>query len=292
MMSGTCGRLVCGRPVVPTVLKLPDSRCKFVRMKARPDVMPRVFFGIVAGLALLIAQAATAQDSLAQRLSSDRPGQISCGAWLAGDRIGFTLDAAAADYLLRFDGSPEVFVLHPDKAALGGKVLRYDSGETALQVSGWGGLTLYTDANPSGVPAVRTGDAAIQEPAPPSLAELVAASEDDSENLGRDRGLDLVFTADWNGLAGNGPARALALDTMENVARGIERFGRTAHGREELARRVKSVMLAVAGRPTVTLNGRTLTVTFDPGQGYEGRASSRAITRALATLFAGPQKQS
>ena len=252
--------------------------------------MPRVLFGVVAGVALLFVRAATAQDSLAQRLSSDRPGQINCGAWLAGDKVGFALEPAGANFLLRFDGSPEVFVLHPDKAALGGKVLRYDSGDTALQVSGWGGLTLYTDADPAGIPAARSGDAAIEEPASVSLAELATAARDESENLDRAGRFDLAFSTDWNELSDSASARALAMDAMGNVARGIERFGRTAQGREKLSRRLSSVTLAVAGRPTVTLNGRTLIVTFDPEHGYDGRASSRVIARALATLLAAPQK--
>ena len=58
-------------------------------------------------------------------------------------------------------------MLYADHASLGGRVLKYDSGETAILVTVWGGLTLYTDAQPSGLPAVRTADAAA--PTPPSI---------------------------------------------------------------------------------------------------------------------------
>jgi hypothetical protein len=50
-------------------------------------------------------------------------------------------------------------------------------------------------------------------------------------------------------------------------------------------------MLTIAGRPTVTLKGKKLMVTFDPGSGYEGCASSRAISRALVTLLAARKTQ-
>src|SRR5579871_6767429 len=68
----------------------------------------------------------------------------------------------------------------------------------------------------------------------------------------------------------------------ETVPRGIDRFGRRPQGREALMRHVKSVMLTIAGQPTVTLNAGTLMVTFDPDHGYECLASSLAISRAFA----------
>ena len=175
---------------------------------------------------------------------------------------------------------------------MGGKVLRYDSGETAVQVSSWGGVTLYTDSQPAGLPAARTGDSSIPEPASASIAELENAAEDESAELARERHLDVAFSADWNGLEANSSARALALDALDNVARALDRFGRGAPRRNALARRISTVTLMIAGRPTVTLNGKALTVTFDPGQGYEGLASSRAITRALESLLPASQKQS
>lgn len=258
--------------------------------------MPRIYFGIVMGAALVLAptlaQRAPAEESFLQRLFSDRPGRIDDGSYLAGDRVAFSLDQSGTNYLLRFENSPEIFVLSPDNAAMGGKVLRYDSGETAVQVSSWGGVTLYTDSEPSGLPAARTGDSSIPEPASTSIAELENAAEDDSAQLARERHLDVAFSADWSGLEGNASARALALDALDNVARALERFCRGTPRHNALARRVRTVTLMIAGRPTVTLNGKTMTVTFDPAQGYEGRASSRAITRALESLLPATQKQS
>lgn len=258
--------------------------------------MFRISAGATVGVTLLVgpllAQPVAAQDSVLQRLSSDRLGHVDCGSYVAGDRIGFTVGAAGPDYLLRLEASPEVFVLHSDNAAMGGKVLRYDSGETALQVSGWGGITLYTDSEPVGLPAVRTGEATVPPPPDVSITELEDAAQDNTEHLAHAQRLDVEFSADWSGLAADAGARALALNAMENVARGLGRFGRSPQSRDMLARRVNLVMFAVAGRPTVTLVGKMLTVTFDPRQGYEGRASSRAIARALSGLLPKSQKQS
>lgn len=251
-----------------------------------------LLFGAILMPAYCAAQDVQPRETLEARLSSDRMGRVESGTYLAGDRVSFALDSTGADYLLGFDGTPEIFVLHADTASLGGRILKYDSGETALHVSGWGALTLYTDAAPSGLPAVRTGD--FNAPAAPavSLEEVQDAAAEDTGQLGTMQRLPVSFNADWAALASNAQARPIALDAMENVTRGIERFCRSAHGHEVFARRINAVTLAMAGRPTVTLEGKTLIVTFNPDMGYEGRSSSRSIAFALGMLLSVAKNQS
>jgi len=252
----------------------------------------RDLVGAALLLSLFSTSAARSQDSFQERLSSARLGYVEPGTYLAGDKVGFAVDAQGDHYLLRFNGSSEVFVLYPDSASLGGRVLKYDSGETALQVAGWGGVTLYTDDDPDGLPAVRTGDSVLPVPEVASVARVEDAAQDSAEHLADVNRINLAFSADWNALAASAPACAVALDAMENTTRGLDRFGKNARGRDALARRVSAVMLSIAGRPAVGLSGKTLVVTVDPSRGYEGRASSRAITRALGALLSVPQKQS
>ena len=257
--------------------------------------MAKAGFAVVTAFALMSVCAPSvthAQDSFEERLSTERLGYLDPGTYLAADKIGFSLDADGANYLLRFDGSPEIFVLYTDNASLGGSVLKYDSGETALQVSGWGGVTLYTDPDPRGLPAVRTGDSTAPSPPQTSVSDIENAAQDDAEHLAYVRRLNLAFTADWTAIADSPTARALALDAMENAARGLDRFSASVAARETLSRRVNKVMLSIAMHPAVMMSGKTLVVTFDPARGYAGRASSRAIARSLRTLLAVPQKQS
>lgn len=242
----------------------------------------------IAILTLILAGALTparAQDTFGGRLSLERLGEVKPGIYLAGDNVRFTLVNEGDNFLLRFDNNPEVFVLYTGHASLGGRILKYDSGETVLQVAGWGGMTLYTDASPTGLPTVRTGDATA--PAPPniSLSDMQNAAEDETQHLAYTRGLRLGVSADWQALAGNGAMRALAFDTMENTVRGLDRFSYSAGGREALAHRIDSVMIEAAAKPTLMLKAKTLIVTFNPARGYEGRASSRAIARALGSVF-------
>jgi hypothetical protein len=53
-----------------------------------------------------------------------------------------------------------------------------------------------------------------------------------------------------------------------------------------MSKRVDTVSIMAAPRPKVNIAGHTLQVTFNPGAGYVGRASSRAVARGLMKLFA------
>lgn len=250
----------------------------------------------LAGTILLVGTslicAAEPGGSLQAKLSSGRLGHLEPGTYLAGDRAEFALGAAGPNFLLRCDGSPEVFVVTPDNAPMGGRVLRYDSGQTALQVSGWGGVTLYTDTDPEGLPAVRTGGAPAFPLPLVSDDDIRTAAEDLSDTIERLHRINLSFLVDWSSIPNTSLVRARALDAIENIARGIERLGRSPRWRQALSRRISEVMLARGGTPAVKLSGQTLLITFNPDTGYEGRASSRAIASALGTLLAAPQKQS
>ena len=240
---------------------------------------------IALGLALSIAPRVCAQDDEPNsELSFNRLAYIQPGTYSAGDALAFMLDGAGSNYLLRFKGASEVFVLYVDHGSLGGRVLKYDSGETAINVSGWGGMTLYTDSTPQGLPAVRTGDSYPPNPPSISLQDMQSAAGDEAERLGYLRRLNVQFSADWSALSDNPNVRGFAFDTLENAARGIERFTANGGARDAFARRVASVDISPGSKPTLGLNGRTLIVTFNPGQGFAGRASSRAIARALGNV--------
>ncbi|HEY4114022.1 MAG TPA: DUF4908 domain-containing protein [Rhizomicrobium sp.] len=234
---------------------------------------------------MLAAVVAHAQSgSLAERLTMDRVGAVQPGTYAAGDKIKFVIDTAGNNYLLRFDGDPEVFAVYVDRISLGGRLLKYDSGEIVARVSGWGGITLYTDGNPNGLPAVRAGDGNIAAPAPIGIDQVQAIAASEGERLAALR-MKITFTADWSVLENNLAMRLVAVDAMENAARGIERFAKNGSAREQVAHHVNTVTLATSLKPTLSLDAKTLIVTFDPDRGYFGRASSRAIARALKIVL-------
>jgi hypothetical protein len=243
---------------------------------------------IAAGIALGLGLALTASAQYSEpgdRLTIDRLAYIQPGTYMAGDSMAFEIVAEGGNYLLRFRGAPEVFVLYADHGSLGGRILKYDSGETALNVAGWGGMTLYTDSAPQGLPAVRTGEALSPQPPTASVSEMQSTANDEAERLAYVRRLNVQFAVDWNGFGENPLVRAFAFDTMENTARGIERFTGGGAQREAFAKRVSQIAVVVGSRPTLAINGRTLVVSFNPGMSFAGRASSRAIARALGNVL-------
>jgi hypothetical protein len=229
--------------------------------------MSRRVLAIAANLALALAclapPLARAQDSVEERLSDDRLAPIVPGVYVAGDRIGFSLDALwAANICCAWTARRKCSCSIPTRASLGGRVLKYDSGETALLVAGWGGMTLYTDAQPGGLPAVRTGDS-VPPSAPFGVAVRDAGAAGDSgQRLGMCGASTLNFTADWNALASDSALRAFAYDAMENAARGLDRFAAFGPAHDALARRVNTISIQTNSRPLIVLNGKTLVVTI------------------------------
>lgn len=249
------------------------------------------FKGAVVGAILLAASASAgfAQQLLGEKLYADRVGGIEPGNYSAGDNVHFTLDPYGDKYLLRISDQPEVYVLHTDRASLGGRVLKYDSGSTALQVSGWGALTLYTDDQPAGLPAVREGDSTPPQPSQITLPDFQNAAQDETQHLAYSHQLHLSFTADWNALAGDANARAFVFDAMQNTGRGLDRFASHDDARNALAQKVSSVKIVLGKASNVALSGKTLVVSVDASRGYAGRESSRAVSLALAHLLSVKQ---
>jgi hypothetical protein len=230
--------------------------------------------------------------SMAARLSAERVGDVRPGIYSTGDgSIVFTLEPYNDKYLLSFQNSPEVFVLSVEHGSLGARVLKYDTGTTAIRVSVWGGMTLYTSTAPGGIPATRQGDA----PPPVQLAvsqpDLQTAMQDETSHLTYVQNVDLHFSADPSVLAADPETRGWAFGALVNAATGIERYlASLPTARQIFTKRINSVKLAEGGKPTITLAGQTLLVSFVPGEGHEGHASSLAIQEELSKLLANTAK--
>jgi Domain of unknown function (DUF4908) len=247
--------------------------------------MPRI--GLALLFSLCLAGHAAAQDEMSARLSQERVGEVQPGTYNAGGR-SFTLDRYDDKFLMRLSGDPEVYVLYADHAPLGGRALKYDSGATAIAVAPWGGMTLYTDQAPGGMPAERTGDTIPPSLGLISLSDVQNAADDEAQHLAYSRGIHLTFVADWSALAGDSRMRALCFDAMENAARGIDRFIVKPQAHTAFAKKIDQVRISLGNKPVLFLSGKTLNVTFNAQRGYAGRASSRGIARGLGELMQMP----
>jgi hypothetical protein len=241
---------------------------------------------IVLALALCFGAPLRAQPSdLAARLSADKAADVETGAYEAGENIDFTLERLGDKYLLRFAGNPETFVLTVDRVILGGRVFKYDTGTTALRISVWGGMTLYTDTAPGGLPATRTGDVTPLTRAPVTASDLENALRDEAAHLAYADKLELRFSA--NGIGDN--AREDAFDALVSIGAAIERVAAAPAGQSALQRQILAVRLSPGDKPGLTLSGRTLVVDFVSGRGPLGRLSSRAMTVELGKILSVPE---
>jgi hypothetical protein len=253
-------------------------------------MLARWFTVFLAMLPLTMAEPAAAQGGFLERLFDGRLGSARDGAYVAGDKVHFDLSRSGKIYLLHFEGDPEVFVLSADHTSLGARMLKYDSGETAIRVAGWGALTLYTDWQPNGLPAVRVSDTSPLAPAPVSLQDVQFVAAQAADQLSQLYHLRIAFVVDWSVLETSAELRATASNAMENAALAIERTVQNRDARKTVAKRVALVTLATGRHPALRLQGKTLVVTFNPEQGYSGCASSRAIARNLSALLAAPPR--
>jgi hypothetical protein len=268
------------------------------RPKAETTAVRCVVKTVVTVLSILLASGSSGwaqpdagpgtPPGMASRLAAEHVGAVQPGLYSAGDSGTFTLAPyGSAKYLLRFSGRAENFVLTMDRGSLGAKLLKYDTGATALRVSVWGGLTLYTQDAPQGLPATYQGEAPAAGALAVSAGELQTAFGDEASHLTYVQNIALKFSADAAVLTADAETRGRAFDALTNAAVGIERYlAANAAARQTLAKRINAVKVAEGGKPTVAISGQTLLVSFVPGEGHEGHASSLAIQLELTKLLA------
>jgi hypothetical protein len=241
---------------------------------------------VLLAMALTHPDGAAAQGGFLERLFGGRLGSIEDGAYVAGDRVRFEIERSGKSYLLHYNDDPETFVLAADRTSLGARVLKYDSGEIAVRVAGWGALTLYTDFQPNGLPAVRVGEAPPLNQTPASLQDVQFVAAESADRLRQLYHLRIAFVVDWSVLETSAELRSTASSAMHNAARGLERVVQGLPLRRVVGHRIALVTLATGSRPTLRLEGKTLIVTFNPERGYFGCASSREIAHNVMALLA------
>ena len=207
------------------------------------------------------------------------------GRYMADDQLRFMIDLQDDQIRLRFIDNDEVFYLTSEPAPLGGRVLKYDTGEVALQVAGWGGLTLYTESDPGGIPAERADDEADDfEPKPITAKDIKSFALKLAQDLAVTHDFGVGFAADWEDLAQGDGVRALAVDAMRNTAYALGKLA-SAPERDAISNRFHTVRVTAAAEPGARMEDGVLVVSYAPEDGPSARPSSRAIGRVLAEAF-------
>ena len=208
------------------------------------------------------------------------------GSYVTNDVPSFMIDRLDDQVRLRFVGSDEVFYLTSEPASLGGRVLRYDTGDVALTVAGWGGVTLYTGEMPWGIPAEHQASlTAPMVPRPLAAKDMKPLADRLSKDVAQHGAFSVGFSADWDALEKQAePTRALAVDSMRNAAYALEQMANETE-RPAIAKGLHMVRVGPAAQPGVAVQRDSLVVSYSPQGGPSARPSSLAIAHALEEAF-------
>jgi uncharacterized protein DUF4908 len=205
------------------------------------------------------------------------------GTYLA-DRTGFLLDHMGDQVRLRFADNEEVFYLSTEAAPLGARVFKYDTGAEALRVTGWGGVTLYTPDQPSGIPAEYIDVVHSVDPPPVAAKDVKLFAAGLAKELAARTDFAVGFAADWDELSRSAAARMLACDAMRDATYALEQAANSVK-RNVISDELHVVHVIEGKSPSAAVRRGVLTITVDPKTAPSARPSSLAIARVLAAAF-------
>jgi uncharacterized protein DUF4908 len=245
----------------------------------------------IAGLAgiLLVAGFSPSAAQPASRLIDAQPVPRD-GSYSAGDKLEFVLDHHGDWVRLRFSGSDEVFYLINEAAPLGARVLKYDTGEPALRVAGWGGVTLYTPEARTGVPAEYNDVIRNVEPPPVAGKDVIRFAAGLAKEVDTHADFAVGFASDWDELSRSEPVRMLACDAMRNASYALEQAA-IGPARNTISEALHVVHIIEGNTASAVLHRGVLTVTIAPKLGPSARPSSLAILRVLEPAFPNSTKE-
>lgn len=198
--------------------------------------------------------------------------------YLASGGRSFILDreAIAPEALLKFDDTFEVWVLEPATAPRGDTMYRNDAGEPVVKVTRLGGVTLYTQREPDGVPVSIQGDAE-ELVLPPVIPDkiMLQRTVQASDRTSRAAQHAVTFEAPFYTPA----TSPVFFDAITIASDAVVSLSRRKDAKPFLSK-LEKVLFVVGPRPDVGFNGSVLTVTLTPGKGFAGRPSSNRIMKA------------
>jgi hypothetical protein len=188
----------------------------------------------------------------------------------------FILDSSKPEPLLKFEDSPEIWVLQPAPGPRGDVIYRNDLGEVMLRVTHMGGMTIFTDKRPGGSPAAFDGASPPLRIPALSPGGLLSRFYQASIRASRAAQHQIGFATREDAE----PATAAAVaDAAQVASEALVDMAAAPNGKALLVR-IIGVMIAQGGRANAAMQRGVLTITIVPAQGVFGRPSSRKIERA------------
>jgi hypothetical protein len=223
------------------------------------------------------ADAGGVTDKLRDGLFKNRGGDTSAAPlarYVSEEGRAFTLDRTQPVPMLKFEDSPEVWVLLPSPAPRGDVIYKNDLGEPMLRATRLGGFTLFTDDRPNGEAVSLAGAGAplrLSQIGPQALADRLLQA---SYRSGRAARHPIGFQAEAS------PASAaLMADAAVVVTLALYRLAEAAGGRP--VGRFNLVLFEEGKKPAAMLKDNILRIVVAPAQGLAGRPSSKRIMKAV-----------
>jgi hypothetical protein len=211
--------------------------------------------------------------------SADRGLAAPPVARYAADGAAFVFDRSSEIALLKYDDSPEIWVLQPTPAPRGDIIYKNDMGDPILRATRLGGLTLFSPTDPGGEAAAMVGGADDLQP-PPFLAPGAVFQHMLQASARASRAAQHVITFDANDVTPD--SAPVFADAVTAAAEAMIILSRRDDGRAFLRRLDKLQFQpgAKAGAAVATADGGTrlhMQVFIDPSEGIAGRPSSARI---------------
>ena len=233
--------------------------------------------GVILGMAVPAAAgpAERLRDSLFHRHDSEAVGP-PLARYVSEDGRVFTLDRTQPVTMLKFDDSPEVWVLEASPAPRGDVIYKDDLGEPILRATRLGGFTLFSDERPNGEAVSLAGGGTPLRLAPLSPQALydrmIQASFRSTRIARRTIGFQAEATPASSALMG---------DAAMVVTLAFYRLAERAGGKPVLGA-FNTVSFEEGKKPSATLKNGVLRVVVAPSQGLAGRPSSKRIMKVAA----------
>lgn len=188
----------------------------------------------------------------------------------------FILDQSAPQTLLKFDDSPEVWVLTASRGPRGDMIYTSDLGRPLLRTTRMGGVTVFTPERPDGSAAASVGSSSPLRIVSVGPAGLYHALLQASARASRAARHLVAFEAPDADATSDG----LIADAATVASEAVITLSTDNDGRSILSR-VARVEIVRGGRPGASLRGGVVDITVAPALGVAGRPSSQRILFAI-----------
>lgn len=234
-----------------------------------------VALGIHAVASPAFAQNSPLREGLFGRAPERKAKMPAVSRFVSETGESFVLDRSGQKALLRFEGSPEVWVLTPQYAPRGDILYKNDQGATMLRATRVGGVIVFTADRPGGAAAAPAGATAplrLNAIGPQQLLRVLAIASTRASHAAQRL---IPFEAD-----ATPDTSALVADAAMVTSEAVMRLSRRGDGKKLLGR-VTRVSIGAGDKPQVILDGGALKVIVAPSMGLSGRPSSDRIAFVL-----------